>query len=97
MYLFITIFHYGLLKRFCIALVFAASGSDFDKIDLSNYSSLVFDNDVRLGCFNVTIIDDSVLEFTESFTVRVELSAPDPLINVYPNISSITIIDDDGE
>ena len=46
--------------------------------------------------FNITTIDDSVVEESESFTVSVGPAQPD-LVLVSSTSATVTILDDDGE
>ena len=46
--------------------------------------------------FNITTIDDSVVEDLESFTVSVGPAQPD-LVLVSSTLATVTILDDDGE
>ena len=53
----------------------------------------------RRSCFNVFITDDSISENMESFSLFLELdtSFVQSRIIVQPNVTEISIIDDDGE
>ena len=46
-------------------------------------------------CLDVTVIDDSVVESTETFTLT--LSSADPLISVMNGVAAISILDNDSE
>ena len=49
-------------------------------------------------CFNVTIIDDEVLEDTESFTLSLTLAEGSTVpVVVSPNVSEVEIIDQDSK
>lgn len=51
-----------------------------------------------VGCINVTVVDDTVVEMDEQFRVRVIYSAGQPGVLLgTPSEASITIINDDGE
>ena len=48
-------------------------------------------------CFNVSIIDDQLLEFSENFTVTLNSSGADPIgINFGQLDTEIDILDDEG-
>ena len=72
-------------------------------IDGNDYNGLVGQqlqytlNSTR-NMINVTIINDSVFEVTESFSVSLALpgSIP-PRVTLAPNSAQITILDDDGQ
>ena len=50
-----------------------------------------------LECFNVSIIDDELLEFSENFTVSLNSSGADPIgINFGQLDTEIDILDDEG-
>ena len=76
-----------------LTLVFPA-GSDYN----STVQPLEFlTGDTQLP-LNITIVDDSVLEETESFTVRLILTARDINVLLGPNnITRVVIHDNDGE
>ena len=70
-------------------------------MDISDYnsiqSSLIFSlgsSDGAMRCENVTIIDDSVLEGDQSFTLT--LNASDPSVILSTPMTTIIITDDDG-
>ncbi len=50
----------------------------------------------RRECFGITIRDDDIDEDTESFTVNLALAEGTSGVIVYPNITEIFILDDDG-
>lgn len=51
-----------------------------------------------VGCINVTVVDDTVVEMDEQFRVGVVYSAGQPGVLLgTPSEASITIINDDGE
>ena len=67
-----------------------------DYIDVSTI--LMFGACARRHCVNVSIVDDDVLEMTESFTVTLErISGLDSRITLDPVDGVIEITDDDGE
>ncbi len=56
-----------------------------------------FDDNTRFKCFNVTIIDDTFVELAEDFTLTVSTFDPEVLpVQVMPNVSLVTILDNDG-
>ena len=47
-------------------------------------------------CFNVTIIDDELLEDMERFSFNLSLvEGSTHLVNVFPSVSEVEIVDDD--
>ena len=46
--------------------------------------------------FNISIIDDNILEDTENFTVTIMSSQPSITVNT-PDQTTIIIVDDDGK
>ena len=60
---------------------------------------LFFNNAIRRSCFNVEIEDDDCYEFEEQFSLQfVALegtSIPDNLAQ-FPNVSTLTILDNEG-
>jgi hypothetical protein len=79
-----------------------AGGSDYQEIIALNLDVfLTFDNNNRQRSFDVTIINDSSMEDTESFSLELgfdpfALESPSNVI-LSPNVSVITISDDDDE
>ena len=65
-----------------------------------SFGFIVFNRNesARTTCFNVDIIDDSVTENVEHFSFVLELDTfmPQPGILVQPNVTEISIIDNDG-
>ena len=65
-----------------------------------SFGFIFFDRNAsaRTTCFNVGIIDDSVTEDVELFSVVLELDTfiPQSGILVQPNVTEISIIDNDG-
>ncbi len=55
-----------------------------------------FNNDTRSICFDLTITDDDVLEFTESFLLSVFVLDSLP-VQIVPNVSTITILDNESK
>ncbi len=53
-----------------------------------------FDEDTRVLYFNITILDDLLFESTEQFSISLSL-ADDVPVQILPNVSFITILDDD--
>ena len=56
---------------------------------------LIFRPAVVSQCINVSIVDDSVLESTEEFTV--ELSTTDLDVMLVNSSASVILLDDDGK
>ena len=58
--------------------------------------NVTFSDDLRMDCFEITIIDDSIAhEGDEQFMVQFTVLTPGVEAGV-PNISFVTIIDNDG-
>ncbi len=53
-----------------------------------------FDENTRVLYFNITILDDLFVELSEQFSISLSLSDPLP-VKLTPNVSVITILDDD--
>ena len=73
--------------------------TDYAEFSLSNNPLMAFTSDpsTHRQCFNVTIIDDEVLEDTEIFNLRLSLAGvPSVPVVVRPDVSEVEIIDDDG-
>ncbi len=69
--------------------------SDFDYINISSTQIFISGstgNDVR--CLDITIVEDSALEGNQTFAVT--LSSSDPDVMLENDITTITIIDNDG-
>ena len=50
-----------------------------------------------LGCVNITILDDMVLEGQHSFVVQIADITPDEVNIISPSIANVLIGDNDGE
>ena len=46
-------------------------------------------------CVNITILEDDALETSETFTVTLTTSDPDVMIDT--NVTTVVILDNDGE
>ncbi len=55
-----------------------------------------FGQNNRFDCFNITIFDDNLLEFTEEFTVMAQVDPGTP-VEILPNTTTIIIMDNDGK
>ena len=79
-------------------LITVAGEQDYDPITLFNSPLLdPFNDGTRSQCFDVSIIDDDLLEQTESFTLMVtpdDVTAP---VRISPNVSIINIMDNDSK
>lgn len=75
----------------------ATDGTDYEEINLTD-SPLInqFGQNNRFECFNLTITDDDSLEFAEEFTVRAVVATPDVRVQLQPNTTIVTIMDNDG-
>ena len=56
-------------------------------------------DEIRSICFNVSILDDDMYEDVESFSISLELDTfvAQSGIIVYPSLTEIFILDDDGK
>ena len=63
---------------------------------ISSDTSLLFAKCSRRGCVDIMIIDENVLEDTETLFVSLELNGLDKRISLDPNIGMIEIIDDES-
>ena len=73
-------------------------GEDYGEINAALLDVfLFFDENNRRQSFNVTIVNDSTIENTENFTLELRLDPFDTTSNVLltPNVSMVSIIDDD--
>ena len=73
-------------------------GSDYRGINASFLDVyLIFDNNNRRQSFSMAIVDDRLLEGTESFTLQLRSDPFSPLssVRLSPDVSVVTIIDDD--
>ena len=73
-------------------------GSDYRGINASFLDvHLIFDDNNRRQSFSVAIVDDRLLEATESFTLQLRSDPFSPLSSVQlsPDVLVVTIIDDD--
>ena len=72
----------------------AMASSDYDSLS----SAVIFasgSNDRDSECVNVTITEDSVFETNETFTLT--LTTLDPNVMLGNNVTTITVVDTDGE
>ena len=75
-------------------------GSDYAEISAEILEVfLTFDNLNRQRSFDVTIIDDSSIEDTESFSLELRFDPfgilPSSNVVLHPNVSVVTILNDD--
>lgn len=78
-------------------MYFQHLGGEEDYLPITFFTNPLFqpfDNNNRTMCFSVNIIDDSLSEPDEEFYLSLFVNAPIPVL-ITPNISVITIIDDD--
>ena len=73
--------------------------SDYDA--LTGFLLGPFSNSVRQLSFNVSIVNDTIPEDDEDFTVRLTLLPADQArlrnrVTVRPDLATVTILDDDG-
>ena len=71
--------------------------NDYDEISSSNNPLVSFTADLSTHnqCFNVTIIDDDILEDSERFNLSLSLSASDVPVIILPDTSEVEIVDED--
>ena len=84
-----------ILKAKCVILcVFFPDNQDFGPID----EELVFNGDTVNGteCFFISVVNDEILEASETFTVIVQ-SATETAIEFADSVLVLTIVDEDGE
>ena len=74
-------------------------GTDYVEITVSNNPLVPFTSDpsTHRQCFNVTIIDDEVLEDAERFNLSLTLDGSSVPLRVNPDVSEVEIVDRDGE
>ena len=72
--------------------------NDYIEITSSNNPLAPFTSDpsAHRQCFNVTIIDDGVIEDTERFSLTLSLASTTVPVLVIPNTSEVAIEDRDG-
>lgn len=68
---------------------------DGDDFIGGSFSRSVDTSSSRMVCINTSIIDDTVVEEVESFTVSV--STTDTAVTISPSSATVIIIDNDGE
>ena len=58
---------------------------------------LIFNDDTRRMCFNVTIVNDNESEQTESFNLQLEVDSASATLSIdlMPEITTVHIVDDD--
>ena len=66
---------------------------------LTNFSLGPFNNDVRQLSFNVSIVNDDILEDAKMFSMRLTLDPADQArrVTVSPDAAAVTIQDNDGK
>ena len=79
---------------------YKSDASDYVEITASNNPLVPFTSDpsTHRQCFNVTIVDDRVLEDTERFDLNLTLAEGSNVpVVVNPDISEVEIVDEDSE
>ena len=71
-----------------------SDGEDFVAVDGLQMTFQAFQNRV---CTSVTVNDDEMLEQTESFIARINITHPHSHISLGVSSVEITIVNDDGE
>ena len=77
-----------------------ADSTDFVEISSSNNPLVRFTSDpsTHRQCFNVSIIDDEIIEDTESFALNLTLAGGSTnAVVIAPHISVVEITDEDSE
>ena len=72
---------------------------DYEQLSSSSFSvQLIFTDDYRHRCFNVTIVDDSISEQIENFHVQLVADSPSSSLSIdlLPRNATVHIMDDDG-
>ena len=80
-----------------LCLIVSIGPNDFVQISSSNNPLVPFTADLSTHkqCFNVTIIDDNLLEDSERFNLSLSLMVSDVPVIILPDISEIEIVDED--
>ena len=99
---YIPLIYYHILSVLIFLTSFLTDASDYVALSAFGTNPLgaaQFGGSLHRFSFNVTIIDDSLFELTESFNVTIALSFDSPMtrIIVDPSVAVITILDDDGK
>ena len=84
-------------NSFCIN--FYTDTSDYVELNSSNNPLVPFTSDpsTHRQCFDVTIINDDVLEDTEGFSLSLTLAGDSSVpVVVRPDVSEVEIVDGDG-
>ena len=68
-----------------------AAGADYNP----QPQTVTFGATASQACVNISIVDDTIVESTESF--RVIFSVPSDINMATPSMSTVTILDDDGK
>ena len=58
---------------------------------------LVFGPSTTLHTVNISITDDSLLETNETFVLELSLISLAPNVTIYPNFTTVTIVDNEGQ
>ena len=68
------------------------------KIDFSGVDQVFQLNSTQLTYnFNITIVDDGVLELMEEFSVSLTHVTQEGKIDIIPDMATVTIVDNDGK
>ena len=70
-------------------MVFFSGGTDYSAGSIT----LPFNASVAVSCVDVGIVDDSIAENSETFTVRI--GTTEPRVTLRPNEGEVTILDND--
>jgi len=79
----------------CRVIVLFNQPLDGDDFIGGSFSRFVDTSSSRMVCINTSIVDDTVVEEVESFTVSV--STTDTAVTISPSSATVIIIANDGE
>ena len=81
--------------------MFNFDGAGYPTLASGDYQSvemkLVFGTTTTQHTVNISITDDSLLETNESFVLELYLISLVPNVMVYPNFTTVTIVDNEGQ
>ena len=90
----------GILWQTFLFFISIAGGADYEEFSAEAFDVfLAFEDDTRRQSFDVTIIDDELFENTEDFDLELRFDPfvrPPSGVILRPNVSTICILDDDG-
>ena len=85
------------VSKFRITNFHCCTIADFSLSDptVVTFPATILSNTIQQACFSVAIIDDTVVEATEEFTLQ--LSTDDPQAHLTTESAVVSILDNDGE